>query len=73
MSLLRMKEIRAMNDEDLQKTLMDVKSELMHENAISAMGGSPPSPGKILKLRKNVARILTVINERKIKQKVGDK
>jgi len=35
----------------------------MHERGVAAMGGAPPSPGKIRAVRRNIARILTIIGE----------
>lgn len=63
MALLRTKEIRAMDAEALGKKLTELRDELMHERGIAAMGGAPPNPGKIRALRKNIARILTIMTE----------
>ncbi len=46
--------------------LRELKEELMHERGVAAMGGAPPSPGKIRSLRKNIARILTVLSEEEL-------
>ena len=43
--------------------LRELREELMHERGVAAMGGAPPSPGKIRSLRKNISRILTVESE----------
>jgi large subunit ribosomal protein L29 len=63
MPLLRTKEIRAMDPETLSKKLVELRDELMHERGVAAMGGAPPNPGKIRALRKNIARILTIMSE----------
>jgi large subunit ribosomal protein L29 len=63
MSLLRTKEIRAMDAEGREKKLVELRDELMHERGVAAMGGAPPNPGKIRALRKNIARILTISAE----------
>ncbi len=47
----------------LAKKLSDLRDELMHERGVAAMGGAPPNPGKIRALRKNIARILTIMRE----------
>jgi large subunit ribosomal protein L29 len=39
----------------------------MHARGQAALGGAPPSPGKIRAMRTSVARILTVMKERKEK------
>nr|AKQ01695.1 ribosomal protein L29 [uncultured euryarchaeote Rifle_16ft_4_minimus_23719]AKQ02699.1 ribosomal protein L29 [uncultured euryarchaeote Rifle_16ft_4_minimus_37664] len=46
-----------------EKKLLELREELMHERGVAAMGGAPPSPGKIRAIRKNIARILTIIGE----------
>ncbi len=63
MPLLRTKEIRGMDAEALAKKLSELRDELMHERGVAAMGGAPPNPGKIRALRKNIARILTIMRE----------
>jgi len=65
MPLLRTKEIRAMDAEARGKKLSELRDELMHERGVAAMGGAPPNPGKIRALRKNIARILTIMSEDK--------
>ncbi|MGI0148324.1 MAG: 50S ribosomal protein L29 [Thermoplasmata archaeon] len=63
MPLLRTKEIRAMDADAREKKLTELRDELMHERGVAAMGGAPPNPGKIRALRKNIARILTIMSE----------
>lgn len=63
MALLRTKEIRTMDAKARVEKLKELRSELMHERGVAAMGGAPPSPGKIRALRKNIARILTINRE----------
>ncbi len=63
MSLLRTKDIRAMDPDARSKKLYELREELMHERGVAAMGGAPPSPGKIRALRTNIARILTIMRE----------
>lgn len=63
MALLRMREIREMTREARDTKLKELRDELLHERGVAAMGGAPHSPGQIRALRKNVARILTVITQ----------
>lgn len=60
---MKTKEIREMTKEDREKRLEEIRTELMHERGIAAMGGAPPNPGKIKTLRTTIARILTVQRE----------
>ena len=61
--VLKSKEIREFNPEDRKNKLQELKRELMHERGVAAMGGSPPSPGKIRQLRTSIARLLTIMRE----------
>lgn len=61
--VLKAKEIRELTPEDRIEKLKELKEELMHERGVSAMGGSPPSPGKIRQIRTSIARILTIMRE----------
>lgn len=63
MAYLKADEIRKMNGDDRAKSLKDLRQELVHERGVAAMGGSPPSPGKIRQIRRQIARILTIRNE----------
>jgi large subunit ribosomal protein L29 len=60
---LKAKEIREFTPEERREKLDELKSELMHERGIAAMGGSPPSPGKIRQLRMSIVKILTIMQE----------
>ena len=60
---LKAKDIREFTPEQRREKLLELKSELMHERGVAAMGGSPPSPGKIRQLRMNIAKILTIMRE----------
>ena len=60
---LKAKEIREFTPEKRREKLDELKSELMHERGVAAMGGSPPSPGKIRQIRMSIAKILTIMQE----------
>ncbi len=72
MALVRPKEIREMDSAARKAKLKELRSELMHERGVAAMGGAPPSPGKIRALRKSINRLLTIIGEEEKKTR-GDK
>lgn len=63
MPMLKAKQIREMTPEERERKLNELRRELMHEKGIAAMGGAPVSPGKLRALKKQIARILTVMNE----------
>jgi large subunit ribosomal protein L29 len=64
MTLLRMKDLRDLSDEELERRIAEVENDLLRERGVAAMGGAPPSPGRMRALRTNVARALTVLRER---------
>jgi large subunit ribosomal protein L29 len=63
-TLLRMKDLRALSDDELERRIAEVENDLLRERGVAAMGGAPPSPGRMRALRTNVARALTVLSER---------
>jgi large subunit ribosomal protein L29 len=65
MSLLRMSELRALPEEELDRKISEIENDLLRERGVAAMGGAPPSPGRMRALRTNVARALTVRGERR--------
>ncbi len=66
MTLSRMRELRELSDDDLRRKIAEAENDLLRERGVAAMGGAPPSPGRMRALRTNVARALTVLNERSI-------
>jgi large subunit ribosomal protein L29 len=61
--VLKAKEIRDFTPEERREKLTELKSGLMHEKGVAAMGGSPPSPGKIRQIRMEIAKLLTIMRE----------
>ncbi|MFP3871945.1 MAG: 50S ribosomal protein L29 [Candidatus Natronoplasma sp.] len=72
MPLLKTEEIRDMDRSEREEKLEELRDELLHEKGVAAMGGAPESPGKISTIKRNIARILTVVNEEKNQQKGGN-
>ncbi len=63
MAVLKSKEVRDMPPEERKKKLRELRTELIHEKGVAAMGGAPASPGKIKTLRISITRILTIMRE----------
>ena len=63
MSELKAKTIREMSREERENKLEEFQVELLHERGIAAMGGAPPNPGRIGSLKRQIARIHTVVKE----------
>ena len=60
---MRAKEIRDRSDDELQKTLGDLEEQLF-KLRFQKSTGQIENPQKIREVRKDIARVLTVINER---------
>jgi len=69
MPALKAKQIREMKLEDLEKKLSELKLELVKELGNVKMGRPVKNPGKIKELRRAIARLLTVKQEKKIERK----
>ncbi|MBI4210129.1 MAG: 50S ribosomal protein L29 [Candidatus Diapherotrites archaeon] len=53
---------------ELEAKIVDLKSELVKERALISSGTRAEKPAKIRNARRQVARILTIINEKKAKK-----
>jgi large subunit ribosomal protein L29 len=67
MGLIKASEIREMSEEERQRTLKDLREELMMLRSMQTGGGIQDNPAKSKTLKKQIARILTVMNESKEK------
>ena len=64
MAILKMKKIREMNQEELDERLKELRMELAKENGASEIGGTVKSPGRIKEIRRTIARIMLIKNEK---------
>jgi len=67
MTRLKMKTIHALNEKDLLDRLQQLSSDLTKLKIDSAKGTLRKQSGKIKPLKRNIARILTRLNELKKK------
>lgn len=65
MVILRSKEIRVMSTEDIQAKLDELKAEYAKNVSKSAAAGIYENPGQIKELKRTIARVLTILNEKK--------
>ena len=68
MAVLRLKDMRELDEASLYKKLSDLSDELNSERSRIAAGGKPASPGRVKEVRRTIARILTVKREREQKK-----
>ncbi|MBS3096340.1 50S ribosomal protein L29 [Candidatus Woesearchaeota archaeon] len=64
---MKHKELKLMNEQDLENRITELKKELMKINSQIAIGTLPKSPGKVKSIKRTIARILTI----KINNKSG--
>ena len=67
---MKSKELKVMSELDLKNKELELKKELMKINSQIAIGTLPKSPGKIKYMKRAIAKILTI---RQQKQKGGNK
>jgi large subunit ribosomal protein L29 len=63
---MKIKEIRGMSKEDLGAKLGELKKELVKINAQISTGTTPKSPGQVKQVKKNIAKIITILKEKEI-------
>ena len=51
------------NQEELKSKLIELRKELMKLNSQKSSGTSPENPGNIRKLKREIARTLTFLNQ----------
>ena len=67
MTRIKMKTIRELNENDLHDRLQQLRSDLTKLRVDSAKGTLRKESGKIKPLRRDIARIMTRLNEMKKK------
>jgi len=65
MDILTAERIREMDEREKDRALINLREELMMLYSMQTGGGLPDNPAKAKLLRKQIARILTVMNEEK--------
>ncbi|HIQ38400.1 MAG TPA: 50S ribosomal protein L29 [Methanothermococcus okinawensis] len=65
MAILRPQEIREMSISEMKEKLMELKRELLKEYTNKATSGAPSNPGRMREIRRTIARIYTIMNEKK--------
>jgi large subunit ribosomal protein L29 len=68
MARAKLKTIREMNNDDLSGKLADLRTDLSKIRSEAAKGTLKKKTGSVKYIRRDIARILTIINERTIKK-----
>lgn len=64
MAIKKTYELREMDQEELEDQLIQLRNDLAKEKSAIASGTQPENAGKISEIRKTIARIKTILNER---------
>jgi large subunit ribosomal protein L29 len=64
MARLKLKDLREMNDKDLEDKLSELKAELGKLTVEAAKGTLRKDSGKVRYRRRDIARVLTILRER---------
>jgi len=63
---MRVKEIKGLSTEDRENKLADLRIELARIRTMVNAGGAVENPTRIRELRRTIAQILTIQNEKKL-------
>ena len=69
---MKAKEITTMSPADIEQKVVELKQELAKERASIASGTKSENPGKIRKLRRDVARLLTIKRQKEGSVRAGN-
>ncbi|MBI1973524.1 50S ribosomal protein L29 [Candidatus Micrarchaeota archaeon] len=64
MAIIRLKDLKGMNSEELETKRSEIEAELSRERGSVAAGTKAENPGRIREMRKTIARIETIKRER---------
>ena len=60
------KEFRALDPKEIKSRLDELNKELMKENVQISSGTAPKNPGKVRQIKKNRARLLTILKQKEV-------
>ncbi len=69
MAILRLDEMRKMEEKDLNSKITELRIELAKEKANIRIGASVSSPGRLKQIKKTIARVETLKKEKLLKAK----
>ena len=66
---MKNKELQAMSLKELETKLVELRKDLIKENAQISTGTTPKSPGKVRNSKKTIAKILTILKTKEVAKK----
>ncbi|MCK5107544.1 MAG: 50S ribosomal protein L29 [Nanoarchaeota archaeon] len=70
--MVKKKDLKNMGNEEIEKTLKELKMELIKANSQVASGSAPKNPGQIRQIKKTIARIITIQKEKSVDKKTKE-
>lgn len=64
------KEFQSLTQEEIESRINELRKELVKENTHVYSGTAPANPGKLRQAKKNIARLLTILNQKILNQNV---
>ena len=61
---MKIKELRQIDKKELEKRLEELKKELIKYNAQISTSTPPENPGNVKKVKKTIAKIITILNSK---------
>ena len=62
---MKARDIKELSEQELQSKLVELHKELVKHNAQIAIGTTPKSPGAVKQAKKTIAKIKTILNQRR--------
>jgi len=69
MAILKAKEAKKLNEEELEKRIQELKKELMKLKSEASGGSQAENPGRIRAIKRTIARLLTIKKEKEVETK----
>lgn len=66
---MKIKDLRKLKSEEMEKKLSELNSELIKLKGQASTGTAPKSPGQIKQIKRTIAQILTVKNQKNVEEK----
>ena len=61
---MKAKELRLLNETDMENKMLELKKELMKINSQIAIGTIPKNPDKVKNIKRTIAKIITIKNQK---------
>ena len=68
MAKLKKNELKNMGEEEIRKNMQELNMELIKYRSQISRGTPPENPGKVKVIRKNIARMKTILNMKNKKE-----